>query len=643
MAFNVSFIIRLQDKFSKSSKKVAASAERMKTRVLAAGGATGKLSDKLKENKKKLDSVRAGFIALAAALAIVVFPIREAIRFEEAMAEVRKVVDFPEPDGLKKMGRTVRNLSRDIPLLPREIAKIVAAGGQLGIPTENLAEFAELISKVAVALDVVPEVAGTAFARLQTVFKITQSETVALADAINELSNNAAVSGDELIRALANKSAAAGKAMGLTANETVALAGTFISLGVRADRTGSIIDSMARRIGDSATLSKALGDETGKLGKKIQLAIQERGAPALLEFLEKFQKIPAAERTEVLTEVFGEFGIRLGAVVGNLDVLRKQLNITTNATRFAGSVNKEFANRMDTTGAKLKLLRNRFLDLSITIGATQLPLVNFIAAGLGGLIFGLSTLAENFPVVTTLIVGFGAALVALGIGGLIFKGVGAGIALTLAKFGPKFAAAALAILKLSPKLATRIAVLGPAIATGIVKGLVKKLFLLALAPDIAKVAFKIGNFLGEKILGPLLAKISEVFPKFGKFIKGLGNIIRQDLLAPLKAVKALFDEGFIKGVKQLIFGVKTPDFGTEKLRRLQSVRQKAIVAAEEQAPAGLQGAGREQFIQAFVAAEVKREARIDINVNDPNNTLKSVIVSGDAVQEVGMNNAVTSQ
>lgn len=69
-------------------------------------------------------------VALGASLAA---PINSAMKFESAMADVRKVVDFKEADGLQKMGDSLKDLSRTIPLSVEGLAQITAAGGQLGV------------------------------------------------------------------------------------------------------------------------------------------------------------------------------------------------------------------------------------------------------------------------------------------------------------------------------------------------------------------------------------------------------------------------------------------------------------------------------------------------------------------------------
>ena len=66
-------------------------------------------------------------VALGATLAA---PIKAAIDFESAMADVRKVVNFDTPDGLQKLGETLKIMSREIPLSSAGLAQIAASGGQ---------------------------------------------------------------------------------------------------------------------------------------------------------------------------------------------------------------------------------------------------------------------------------------------------------------------------------------------------------------------------------------------------------------------------------------------------------------------------------------------------------------------------------
>ncbi|MDR0552572.1 MAG: phage tail tape measure protein [Holosporales bacterium] len=121
-------------------------------------------------------------VALGAAMAA---PIKAAVNFESAMADVKKVVDFAEPDGLVKLGNTIKQMSRDIPISAEGLAQITAAGGQLGVKEKDLAAFTETVSKMSTAFDMLPDEAGQTMAQLSNVFQIPMQNVKGLGDAIN--------------------------------------------------------------------------------------------------------------------------------------------------------------------------------------------------------------------------------------------------------------------------------------------------------------------------------------------------------------------------------------------------------------------------------------------------------------------------
>lgn len=72
---------------------------------------------------------------------------KEAIDFESAMSDVRKVVNFDSPQQFKEMGKDILNMSTRIPLAAEGLAAIVASGGQSGIARKDLISFAESAAK----------------------------------------------------------------------------------------------------------------------------------------------------------------------------------------------------------------------------------------------------------------------------------------------------------------------------------------------------------------------------------------------------------------------------------------------------------------------------------------------------------------
>ena len=424
MSFSVDYVYQIIDRFSGPLKKINNSTYRFKRGMVQARKEAARLDQKLEGLRQRSDQLRGSLfdgLALGYAFSI---PIKKAVEFEAAMADVRKVVDFAEPDGLKKMSKQVLEMSRTIPISAKGIADIVAAGGQLGVAEKDLPDFAKTAAKMSIAFDMLPSEAGDAMAKLSNIFGIPVNEIEGLGDAINHLSNDSATKAEEIVIALKNKGAAAGQAMNLTANDTVALTSTFISLGINADRVGSVMDSMARKFNDQT-----------KVGKKFVDLFQKDGKKALVEYFKAAQKLKGADRIQFLNKVFSEFGIRMDLLSDKLPELERQLGLVANKSRFAGSMQDEYNARIETAEAKIQLFKNAIDRISIIFGGSFLPVLTAVIGAIGLMIEPVAWLGQEFPFVTSVIMAAIGALIALRISTIAFMFASNQmvIALTLAK------------------------------------------------------------------------------------------------------------------------------------------------------------------------------------------------------------------
>ena len=112
------------------------------------------LQDQSLSTSKKMGALAktgvAGFAALAS-MGTIRGLADPAIKFESAMADVKKVVNFDTPAQFKEMGDDILKLTRTIPMAGEEIAAIVAAGGQSGVARENLLGYAKDAATMGVA------------------------------------------------------------------------------------------------------------------------------------------------------------------------------------------------------------------------------------------------------------------------------------------------------------------------------------------------------------------------------------------------------------------------------------------------------------------------------------------------------------
>ena len=114
-----------------------------------------------------------------------------AIKFESAMADVKKVVNFDTPEQFREMSNDILKLTRTIPMAGEEIAAIVAAGGQSGVARENLLSYAKDAATMGVAFDMAAGDAGEAMATMANVLGKPITEMAQFGDVINHLSDNA--------------------------------------------------------------------------------------------------------------------------------------------------------------------------------------------------------------------------------------------------------------------------------------------------------------------------------------------------------------------------------------------------------------------------------------------------------------------
>ncbi|WP_264376305.1 MULTISPECIES: phage tail tape measure protein [unclassified Wolbachia] len=390
----------------------------------------GSSIEKLKNNYTALNSVmqkrkgvlaqRANFkaqmmdaVALGLTLAA---PLKAAISFESAMADVKKVVKFEDTDvnGLTKLGETLKEMSRTIPLSAAELAQITASGGQLGIEAKDLTTFTDTVAKMATAFDMSAEEAGDAIAKLSNIYQIEIGEMKGIGDAINHISDNTAAKAKDIVPAL-NRIGGTARQFGLTAVEAGALASSFISLGKAPEKAGTAINAMLSKL---QTASK----QGGNFQKAFQMlkinanefekAIGKNAQGTLVKFLETIAKLGKQERSSVLFDLFGlEYQDDIALLIGSLDEYKKSLRLING--EYKGSMQREFENRANTTANNLQLLKNSIAEVGMNLGSVLLPPLNFTVNLLKSATTQVALCAKEYPVLTTVVISTIATLISI--------------------------------------------------------------------------------------------------------------------------------------------------------------------------------------------------------------------------------------
>lgn len=383
-------------------------------------GAAMRRNDAAIENARGgvLDAVGA-FYALKGAIA---GPVMAAAEFESAMADIKKVVDFPTPVALDAFQKQLVDLSKTIPTSVTGLAEIAAAAGQAGVKAGDLIRFTEAAAKIGVAFDITADEAGTAMAKLSTGLGITLDETILLADAMNHLSNAQASGADEILDVV-RRVGAQGKQFGFTAEQTAAFASAMISAGAQSEVAATSFANMGRALTRGGSATKRQGEALDKLGLNatdVAKRMQKDAVGTTIDVMERISKLPKEMQAAVSSDLFGDDARALGPLLTNLDLVRESLGLVGDQAAYAGSAFKEFEVRNKTFNSKLQRFKNTWQALSITIGDALLPVITQLMDKMAPVIEQVADFVDAHPDLV--------ANTMMTVGALIaFKGAMAGI------------------------------------------------------------------------------------------------------------------------------------------------------------------------------------------------------------------------
>lgn len=351
----------------------------------------------------------------AAIGATVALPIAAAINFESTMADLNKVANLT-PKELKAVRRQILAMSREMPMAADEIGAIMTAAAQSGIAKKEIADFTRSAIKMGIAFDIAGGDAGTLMAKWRTGMKLTQKQAVGLADAINYLSNHMAATAAE-IADIEKRVGAYAKAAGIGERQTAALGASMVAAGAAPERAARAIKRMTVNLTAGKSATKTVKDALDALGmssEKMAQRMQKDASGAILDLLERIKKLDAAKRPAILTQIFGANLVSaIAPLLGNLDQLKYALGAVADKSKTAGSMQKEYQSRVQTTANDLQLLKNQTIAVGVALGNKLLPTVSKVAGELGKFMNKVAELADRFPAATKAIVATVAALVAL--------------------------------------------------------------------------------------------------------------------------------------------------------------------------------------------------------------------------------------
>lgn len=362
-------------------------------------------SDKLAKTGESMGKIGKGLTigVTLPLLAIGGAAIKSAIDFEDSFADVAKTVDATD-EVLAGLKQSFRDMAKEIPVSVNEINAVGAAAGQLGIQTENIIDFTEVMLNLGVASDLSSEQAATALARFANITQMSQDDFEKLGSVIVDLGNNMASTESEIVN-MGLRLAGAGTQLGFAESDTLAFSAALSSVGVRAEAGGTAMSdvmlSIQKSVGEGGESLKQLAAVSGMTADQFKQAFEKDSAKTINSFITGLGDMTAAG--ENITPVLDELGFGAGNTRDALSRLSGAGNLLNDALdrgRSAWVENTALQAEADakykTTANQLILLKNNLHDTAITLGDALLPIVNNVIQAFGPFIERIAGLANKF-------------------------------------------------------------------------------------------------------------------------------------------------------------------------------------------------------------------------------------------------------
>ena len=347
---------------------------------------------------------------------------KAAMDWESQFAGVRKTV-AGTPEELSKLEVSLRGMARTMAASHEEIAAVAEAAGQLGVATPAIAGFTKVMIMLGETTNLTSDEAATSLAQMMNVMQTAPERVGNLASTLVAL-GNAGASTEREIMGMAQRIAGVGRQIGLSEDEVLGFASALANVGIEVEAGGSAISLVFTKLEQASrkggtqlqTLSKVAGTD-------FQKAFSEDAAHATQLFIEGLGKIreQGGDVTGILKSL-SITGIRESDAVRRLASsgknLADSLSLAKTSIQSQSAIMNEYAARAATTESQVKIAWNNIVDSAITAGATILPMISQLSAGVAGFAQTLGSMPQGAQQFATVGVAIAAGLLLVG-GGAI--------------------------------------------------------------------------------------------------------------------------------------------------------------------------------------------------------------------------------
>lgn len=357
--------------------------------VEGASGSSEKMSQKFRKSLSDAEPVFSGmeraavssFKAVASAAAVtgtaaaagLGVSITKGSEFESAFAGVKKTVNATDAE-LAQMRDDIREMAKEMPTSAAGLSEIAESAGQLGIQTENIAEFTKTMANLEVATNLTREEGAADFAKFANITKMQQDYFDELGSSVVALGNNMATTEADTV-AMAMRIAAAGTQVRLSQADIMAYAASLSSVGIEAEAGGSAFSKLLVNMQMAVETGKNLKDYSkvaGMTGEQFKEAFQQDATAAINAFLSGLNDTERNGKSAIA--VLDDMGIKevrlrdtLLRAANASDLFADALRISNTAWEENVALSNEAEQRYATFESQMDILGNKMIDVGISV------------------------------------------------------------------------------------------------------------------------------------------------------------------------------------------------------------------------------------------------------------------------------------
>ena len=354
-------------------------------------------------------NIAKGAVAAAGGVAAgVVNTTKEAVAFESEMLDVTKYVSGLTDDNGKvvkenydEMSKGILDLSTQIPYTAEELTRLAAAAGQSGKNMDDLLgkeQFLKDVAEMGTAMDISADQAGDWAAKWEVAFDTDHEGVMKLADQINYLGAHYATTAAEIAQTV-NDTGSLGMIAGMDTDQTAALSTALLAMGVNSNTVATSIRRMYTNLTMGSKATKAQQEAFEELGfsatqfakdmQKVDANGKSLAPEALKRLFTAIGQQDEDKQVGYLKTLLGQWAIESGAkLTGNLKLFVDTLDDVSDASKYTGSMYKEFMLKCETSESVLEMLSNAWRAVRIEVGNNFLPILKDVAG------FGLDKLND---------------------------------------------------------------------------------------------------------------------------------------------------------------------------------------------------------------------------------------------------------